>query len=375
MSKATFYEHFANKEECILALFDEAATEVARARWPRRRAPRPSDDSARAHARRRRARSSAMLAEYPDEAQTLLVEIIGAGPRAAERRDAILDAFAAGASTRERAHAAAALRRAALRLARRRLRDRRRDRRARLAPAAPRQPGRRRASSSRSIERLIARALPPSSDARSRGARGRDRRLPALPAAGRVARAGRAREARGVRRTRTTGAGRSRASATRRARVLVLGLAPAAHGAQPHRPRLHRRPLGRLPVRRAAPHRLRQPADVGARATTACELRDAGSTAAVRCAPPANKPTPAGARQLPALDRCASSSCCPTCASIVCLGAFAWDAGAAAARRARRAGAAARARASATAPSAPIGAPARCSAASTPASRTRSPAS
>ena len=25
MSKATFYEHFANKEECILALFDEAA--------------------------------------------------------------------------------------------------------------------------------------------------------------------------------------------------------------------------------------------------------------------------------------------------------------------------------------------------------------
>src|SRR5947207_10476139 len=30
MSKATFYEHFANKEECILALFDEAATEVLR---------------------------------------------------------------------------------------------------------------------------------------------------------------------------------------------------------------------------------------------------------------------------------------------------------------------------------------------------------
>src|SRR3954453_4401215 len=28
MSKATFYEHFSNKEECILALFDEAATEV-----------------------------------------------------------------------------------------------------------------------------------------------------------------------------------------------------------------------------------------------------------------------------------------------------------------------------------------------------------
>src|SRR3954462_9645226 len=30
MSKATFYEHFANKEECILALFDFAAEEVLR---------------------------------------------------------------------------------------------------------------------------------------------------------------------------------------------------------------------------------------------------------------------------------------------------------------------------------------------------------
>src|SRR6201990_3500270 len=30
MSKATFSEHFANKEECILALFDEAATECLR---------------------------------------------------------------------------------------------------------------------------------------------------------------------------------------------------------------------------------------------------------------------------------------------------------------------------------------------------------
>ena len=31
MSKATFYEHFANKEECILALFDDAAAQVTRA--------------------------------------------------------------------------------------------------------------------------------------------------------------------------------------------------------------------------------------------------------------------------------------------------------------------------------------------------------
>ena len=31
MSKATFYEHFANKEECILALFDEGARIVLQA--------------------------------------------------------------------------------------------------------------------------------------------------------------------------------------------------------------------------------------------------------------------------------------------------------------------------------------------------------
>src|SRR5215212_3047134 len=31
MSKATFYEHFANKEECIIALFDAAAETVTTA--------------------------------------------------------------------------------------------------------------------------------------------------------------------------------------------------------------------------------------------------------------------------------------------------------------------------------------------------------
>src|SRR5689334_4736670 len=93
MSKATFYEHFANKEECILALFDEAATEVTRAL-----VNAPGDD---AHSYEDRVRGGihaflGILAEYPDSTQTLLVEIIGAGPRAAERRDAILDLFADG---------------------------------------------------------------------------------------------------------------------------------------------------------------------------------------------------------------------------------------------------------------------------------------
>ena len=42
---------------------------------------------------------------------------------------------------------------------------------------------------------------------------------------------------------------------------------------EPHRPGVHRRPLGRLPVRVAAPHRLREPARVGARRRRAAAAR------------------------------------------------------------------------------------------------------
>jgi AcrR family transcriptional regulator len=94
MSKATFYEHFANKEECILALFDEAATEVMRQMAAAE--SRAELDSYEEHVAAGIRAFLATLAEYPDSAQTVLVEIIGAGPRAAERRDAILQAFADG---------------------------------------------------------------------------------------------------------------------------------------------------------------------------------------------------------------------------------------------------------------------------------------
>jgi AcrR family transcriptional regulator len=102
MSKATFYEHFANKEECILALFEEGARVVLTAMAQATEAA--GDDPAE----RMRAGISAFLeqlAAHPNEAQTLLVEIIGAGPRATERRDAILQGFA-DALYREAEHAA-----------------------------------------------------------------------------------------------------------------------------------------------------------------------------------------------------------------------------------------------------------------------------
>ncbi len=91
MSKATFYEHFANKEEAILALFNEAATEAMRqmalaSQTKAETYPEHLANGARAFLR--------TMVEWPDASQTVLVEIIGAGPRATERRDAILDAFA-----------------------------------------------------------------------------------------------------------------------------------------------------------------------------------------------------------------------------------------------------------------------------------------
>jgi len=92
MSKATFYEHFANKEECILALFDEAATELTRALATTQRQRRPA--SYEQHLRAGIRAFMTTVAAYPNSARTLLVEIIGAGPRALARRDATLEDFA-----------------------------------------------------------------------------------------------------------------------------------------------------------------------------------------------------------------------------------------------------------------------------------------
>jgi uracil-DNA glycosylase len=109
-----------------------------------------------------------------------------------------------------------------------------------------------------------------------------------------------------------------------RSRVMILGLAPAAHGANR---------TGRVftgdrsgDFLFAALHRTgfaNQPVSV--HAGDGLALRDAWIMAAVRCAPPANKPTPAerdtclpyALRELELL---------PGVRVIVCLGAFAWDA-------------------------------------------------
>ena len=352
MSKATFYEHFDNKEECIIALFD-AATEAVLEAMRRTgddyagRRPRPGAPRAVIHT------FLEVLAAFPDEAQTLLVEIIGAGPRAMERRDRVLAEYAAYVDDVNRAdasrgsvprfatpHDAFAIVGAVVELASRQIRTGQPDDIRDLEPV---------------VERLV---LGPAC-MRRRGAgvsaaelaalEARDPRLPALPAAGGVARAGGAREARRVPRRDLLGPPDRRLRRPGRARAAAR---PRARGArrQPHGPRVHRRPLGRLPLRRAAPDRLRQPADVAPRAATASRSRTAHHRrGALRAA---GEQAAAGRAR-----RTALPGCVPSCALlervrvVVCLGAFAWEP--ALRLRAALGGLRARGRASATAPRPP----------------------
>jgi AcrR family transcriptional regulator len=88
MSKATFYEHFGNKEECILALFDAAVDVIVNGMAEAVRAHGADAPQDRVGAAVRVFLD--VVAAFPDQAQTLLVEIIGAGPQAMVRRDAAL---------------------------------------------------------------------------------------------------------------------------------------------------------------------------------------------------------------------------------------------------------------------------------------------
>jgi AcrR family transcriptional regulator len=92
MSKATFYEHFENKEDCLLALFEAAVELVVKAMRAAGERYADADRSERVQATARALLGA--LADFPDEAQTLLVEIVGAGPRALARRDAAIDEVA-----------------------------------------------------------------------------------------------------------------------------------------------------------------------------------------------------------------------------------------------------------------------------------------
>jgi AcrR family transcriptional regulator len=92
MSKATFYEHFDNKEHCLIALFDAAIEEVLAEMRVAGDAHADAEPVERVRATIRAFLGA--LAGFPDQAQTLLVEVMGAGPPAMARRDQALDQVA-----------------------------------------------------------------------------------------------------------------------------------------------------------------------------------------------------------------------------------------------------------------------------------------
>jgi AcrR family transcriptional regulator len=91
VSRPTFYEHFANKEDCFLAAFDASA---------KRLRTRIASGAAQGEGWRERLRLSleALLvftAEEPTTARTLIVEARAGSPAATMRRVALLDDWAA----------------------------------------------------------------------------------------------------------------------------------------------------------------------------------------------------------------------------------------------------------------------------------------
>jgi AcrR family transcriptional regulator len=90
MSKATFYEHFANKEECILALV-EAAGQASRMAVAAAAVGAEDNFEAKVHARVHAFLRG--LAMFPEMARVVMVDVIGVGPVGAAKRDEMLQAF------------------------------------------------------------------------------------------------------------------------------------------------------------------------------------------------------------------------------------------------------------------------------------------
>lgn len=92
VSRKTFYEQFANKEDCFLAAYDAGADRLLAAIDTAVAAP-ASDWLATS--RRAVEVYLEMMAASPPFARALLIEVLGAGPRALARRDVVQERFAA----------------------------------------------------------------------------------------------------------------------------------------------------------------------------------------------------------------------------------------------------------------------------------------
>ena len=89
VSRKTFYEHFRDKEECFLAAYDTGVELLLAALMD----VELGDDLLEMARARTRAYLEALASE-PAFARTFLIEVVGAGPAAVERREAVHDRFA-----------------------------------------------------------------------------------------------------------------------------------------------------------------------------------------------------------------------------------------------------------------------------------------
>jgi AcrR family transcriptional regulator len=92
VSRKTFYEQFANKDECFLAAYDATVDELLATIDHALDALAP--DWLAAHRAAVQAYLEA-LAASPDFAKAFLIEVLGAGPEALKRRAAVQNRFAA----------------------------------------------------------------------------------------------------------------------------------------------------------------------------------------------------------------------------------------------------------------------------------------
>jgi AcrR family transcriptional regulator len=90
VSRRSFYEHFSNKEECFLAAYDAGVEALLRAIGEAEEAAGGLLEGARAGTEV----YLQLLADNPAFARTFLIEVLGAGPAALERRDAVHQRFA-----------------------------------------------------------------------------------------------------------------------------------------------------------------------------------------------------------------------------------------------------------------------------------------
>jgi AcrR family transcriptional regulator len=101
VSRPTFYEHFENKEDCFLIAFDTAANRL------RKRLLAAARDAVGWRDRLRAALGELLrfVSDDPDAAMSLIVDARAACPAALQRRDKLLDGFAACLDAEVRAEA------------------------------------------------------------------------------------------------------------------------------------------------------------------------------------------------------------------------------------------------------------------------------